>query len=339
MIAASALIAGTLAIPDVPRPAPPPVLAPYIHGQVFEPGDYGWMRGQFADATPAEAGQWVAVSGWLERCQQAGAVRVKAALAAAGVADPALRYSTYGDPLCGAVTTALPQGTWGKDWPRFQATLARARRIAETLVWSASLAQSVADGGGDALPEQLNARPMTDQVLRLSLSWNAGTHKGAPPLDPEEEGMVRSLTWLAIRARDEANTAWLKAEVAAHGWPTIPKVGKAAAANAWLMVQHADDDPPFQLAMLRLMEPLATRGEVARDNHALLYDRVMLKIVGTQRYGTQWSCESGRWAPSPLEDAKTVETWRRSAGMGTLAENGARIAQNYGPCPPVGKTS
>ena len=127
---------------------------------------------------------------------------------------------------------------------------------------------------------------------------------------------MRSLTWLAIRARDEANTAWLKAEVAAHGWPTIPKVGKAAAANAWLMVQHADDDPPFQLAMLRLMEPLATRGEVARDNHALLYDRVMLKIVGTQRYGTQWSCESGRWAPSPLEDAKTVDTWRRSAGMG-----------------------
>lgn len=333
MFSPFALAAATLAV--VAPPPPPAALARYVADGAFDPGDYRWMRGQFDGATPAQVADWVAVSGWLERCQRASVVRVKAELARAGIADAALAYSTYGDPICATVTTALPQGVWGKDWGSFQAALAGARRVAAMLTWSASLAQAVADEGATDLPGMLNARPMTDQVLRLSVSWNEGEHKGAPPLAPAEQGIVRSLTWLAINARDHANAEWMKAEVAAHGWPTIAKVGKAASANAWLLVQHADGDPPLQLRMLRLMEPLAARGEVAPDNYALLYDRVMLKIAGKQRYGTQMSCATGSWAPSPLEDAGKVDAYRRSAGMGTLAANTARILKAYGPCPPA----
>jgi beta-glucosidase len=51
------------------------------------------------------------------------------------------------------------------------------------------------------------------------------------------------------------------------------------------LVQHADDDPVFQLKMLRLMEPLAAGGQVSPRNYALLYDRVMLQMVGTLHDG------------------------------------------------------
>ena len=102
-----------------------------------------------------------------------------------------------------------------------------------------------------------------------------------------------------------------------------------------MLVQHADDDPVFQLKMLRLMEPLAVRGQVSPRNYALLYDRVMLQMVGTQRYGTQLSCETGNWQPFPLEDAAKVEGYRRAAGLNTMAQNAARILHENGPCPPM----
>jgi hypothetical protein len=35
------------------------------------------------------------------------------------------------------------------------------------------------------------------------------------------------------------------------------------------------------------MEPLVAQGEVTKQNYAYLYDRIMLKLAGKQRYATQ----------------------------------------------------
>ena len=335
MVRRIALLASAF-IATAEAPPPPAALAPYIRDGRFAPGDYGWLRGLFDGATPAQVADWVDTDAWLKRCRAAATDAVRAELVRAGIPQPAVHDGTYGDPMCGAVTMAFPQGDMGHDWTRFQAKLASGRRIAEAIIWSAGLAQGVADGAdGDGLRAQLDARPVTDQVLRLSMAWNEGEYKGAPPLDPMERGIVRSLTWVAIQRRDAANTAWMKTVVAQHGWPTIAAVGRTASGNAWLLAQHADDDPVFQLRVLRLMEPLATRNMVAKDNFALLRDRVMLQLTGKQRYGTQWSCGSGTWAPFALEDIGKVDTYRAQVGLGTLAENGVRIRRNYGACPPA----
>ncbi len=42
------------------------------------------------------------------------------------------------------------------------------------------------------------------------------------------------------------------------------------------------------------MEPLILSGEVSKGDYAYLYDRVMLKISGKQRYGTQAMCLDGK---------------------------------------------
>jgi hypothetical protein len=316
--------------------APPPaIIAPYMTSGTFQPGDYGWMRGGFEGATAQQKADWQALQSWLKACRQESYTQTRAELIALGIADPKIHTGAYGDALCGAINMAFPQGEMGSDWTVFQTKLASARRVADTLVWSAALSQAVGDETGDALAARLIARPMTDQVLRGSIAWNEGKTKGAPPLAPMEAGIVRGLTWSAIRARDHANTAWMKTLVAQHGWPTITLVGPQASSSAWLLVQHADDDPVFQLKMLRLMEPLAAKGEVSPQNYALLYDRVMLQMAGTQRYGTQLSCATGRWQPFPLEDAAKVEGYRRAAGLNTMTENAARILKEYGVCPPM----
>lgn len=313
--------------------APPPaVLTPYIVAGHFDPGDYGWYRGALSGAAPDDIARWKEVQLWVVGCTSAGRARVVAELEALGVAVAKLDSGAYGEDLCGEVAHAAPSGATKVDWAQFQRALAQARPIAQAVIWSATLAQRAAEPGDGTLAEQLHARPMTDQVLRYATAWNDGAVKGAPELDPAARGIVQGMVWSAIRARDHANTAWLKAVLDKSGWSSIAQAGKGASHDAWLLVQHADDDPVFQYKVLRLIEPLAMRGDVSPSDYGYLYDRVMLKIRGRQRYGTQIHCSEGKWQPLALEDAARLDAYRQDAGMSTSTENVARIAKIYGPC-------
>lgn len=336
MLHRPAIAALALTLTAQTPPPPPPALAPYIKDGHFEPGDYGWMRGAFADATVAQKTAWQALWAWRERCRAGQFAAIRTDLAKRGVTALSIDHSN-GTGICGALGYALPHGDQGDSWPAFQAARTRAQPVAQAIVWSAALAQGAADPTSDAGKSDtaalLIARPVTDQMLREAVSWDQGEVPGAPPLDTAARGIAAGRIWLAIAEHDHANTAWLKAIVAGQGWPTITRVGERASHLAWLLVQHADDDPVFQLDMLRLMAPLAVRGEVAKKDYAYLYDRVMLKLAGKQRYGSQMTCAGGRNVPQPLEDAADVDRLRRTMGMGTVAENAARMEKLYGPCP------
>ena len=315
-------------------PPPPAGLVPYVKGEHFDPGDYGWMRGAFADASPEQKADWFALMAWLGQCRQAEHAVVIAAFAQRGVTITAGDRRVGHGGLCGEVGYSLPQGDQGKSWPDFQAAVARARPVAQAIVWSAALAQSVADPDKPDQASALIARVTTDQILRGAINWGKGMVPGAPALALAEQGIANSMIWRAIADRDHANTVWLRGVVAGQGWPTIARVGERASGNAWLLVQHADDDPVFQYDMLRLMEPLAARGEIARRNYAMLDDRVRLKLSGKQRYGTQFTCRRGRHVPLSLDDEAGADRQRAAMGLDTLADNAARMDEVYGPCPP-----
>lgn len=135
--------------------------------------------------------------------------------------------------------------------------------------------------------------------------------------------------------RDHANTQWLKGVVAEHGWPLMSQVGQDASTAAWLLVQHADADPLFQLEALHLMEPLFERGEVAPQNYAYLHDRIMLKLTGRQRYGTQaWCGAQGELEAQPLEEETHVDALRAEVGLQPLAEYIGVMRERSGPCTP-----
>jgi hypothetical protein len=120
---------------------------------------------------------------------------------------------------------------------------------------------------------------------------------------------------------DSENTAWLKQVVVQFGWPSQSLVGMQGSEDAWLLVQHADQDVAFQKECLKLMEALLKSGEVSRQNYAYLYDRVAVGEGRPQRYGTQGTCTAPHnWEPAPLEDATQVEQLRRDVGLEPLEE-------------------
>jgi hypothetical protein len=80
------------------------------------------------------------------------------------------------------------------------------------------------------------------------------------------------------------------------------------------------------------MEPLLAEGEVSRSSYALLYDRIMLKITGRQRYGSQVMCREGRLVTMPTESDEMVGVRRREMELGPLADYLARAAQAMGQC-------
>ncbi len=119
--------------------------------------------------------------------------------------------------------------------------------------------------------------------------------------------------WLEF---DSAATAWLKAEIAARGWPD--QVGEDGAGAAWLIAQHSPD-LEFQKACLGLLRGLP---ESESNTHymAYLHDRICIREQRPQRYGTQSRPRAGSedWELFPLEDATRVNLERMRIGLEPL---------------------
>jgi hypothetical protein len=114
-------------------------------------------------------------------------------------------------------------------------------------------------------------------------------------------------------------------------------VGERAYGSAWVLVQHTDHDPTFQLQMIRLMEPLVAKGEVSKQSYAYLYDRIMVKLTGKQRFGTQtFGCDGDAYKLSPVEDASRVDQLRAEHELGPVSEYLKSMRERYGPCRDIG---
>jgi hypothetical protein len=133
-----------------------------------------------------------------------------------------------------------------------------------------------------------------------------------------------------VQKIDHENTEALKAAIAKYGWPGNKLVGEEAAHDAFLLAQHADQDPAFQKQALALMEPLVKTGEVLPRNYAYLYDRVAVAEKRPQRYGTQFNGSE----PQPIEDEANVDARRKEVGLGTMAEYRKEMERTYGKLPP-----
>lgn len=128
---------------------------------------------------------------------------------------------------------------------------------------------------------------------------------------------------------DRRNTARMKEVVAQIGWPTISRVGEKSSSNAWLLVQHADQDVEFQSSCLALIKQ-EPPNEVLPGNTAMLEDRVRVNQGHPQMYGTQFLQIDGKHVPKPIEDEANVNERRRQMGLGTLEEGIAEMYEKYG---------
>ena len=79
----------------------------------------------------------------------------------------------------------------------------------------------------------------------------------------------------AVGSVDAVNLPRLKSIVAQFGLPSLGMVGREGVQAAWLLTQHADDDPEFQKHVLALIESAAT-DDVRPGDVAMLSDRIRI---------------------------------------------------------------
>ncbi|MBI3554565.1 MAG: DUF2891 domain-containing protein [Elusimicrobia bacterium] len=122
-----------------------------------------------------------------------------------------------------------------------------------------------------------------------------------------------------LQALDTADAADLKPLLKRYGWFKIGEWGNDADTAAWLVVQHSDEDVPFQKEVLGKLERLYHSGETDPANFALLWDRVAVHEERPQRFATQGGCAApGRWEPDPFEDPPRIDERRKAVNLGPL---------------------
>lgn len=196
-----------------------------------------------------------------------------------------------------------------------------------------SAADSTASPRGDkpaqpALREELLARMKKDQDVRNRvLTWtmkNDLVFGSKEFLEKVDQTLLKEM-----KTVDADNLQWFKSIVSELGWPVRSMVGKDGASAAYLIVQHAVQDRPFQRQCLDLMRG-APKGEVDPQNIAYLTDRVRLAEGKKQLYGTQPVLKDGRWVVENVEDPDNLDQRRKELGLMPIEEYLKTIAKVFG---------
>jgi hypothetical protein len=129
---------------------------------------------------------------------------------------------------------------------------------------------------------------------------------------------------------DLDNSRWLAGVLDDHGWPGRNLVGDDGARAAWLLAQHADHDQVFQRQCLDLLSKAVAEGEASPSHLAYLTDRVELKELGHQTYGTQYQAVAGLWGLQPVNEPESLKERRLSVGLPPLAKQHRSMEEAYG---------
>lgn len=173
------------------------------------------------------------------------------------------------------------------------------------------------NSSNDAIIDELFVRAAMDAFIRENLLLGAENYHEAIPAEADEPALVE-----CMQKTDRSNADWLNFQINQRGWFTVRQDGRAANFAAWLIVQHADFDVPFQRKVLNLISASDFEKYEAGERYAMLVDRVAVNSGEKQVFATQGSCVApGNWEPrSTLGDAASVESERALIGLPKLSE-------------------
>ena len=121
------------------------------------------------------------------------------------------------------------------------------------------------------------------------------------------------------------NLTRLRGIISEYGWPGQSMVGRDGAADAFLILQHADHET--QVEYLPLVKTALEAGELERRHFALLQDQILVAERRPQIFGTQlyWDDITDKLEPFPIEDEANVDSRREAFGLEPLAEYVERV--------------
>ena len=137
-----------------------------------------------------------------------------------------------------------------------------------------------------------------------------------------------------LTAMDQYHTKSMKDILAIHQWINISTFGPQADNQAWLLVQHADQDLQFQTQCLMVLQNLYQKNETNPKNYAYLYDRVALQsqeLGMKQKYGTQYCIsDSGKISLRPHDGTiEEINAQRKEVGLSLIEEYFEQIKHMY----------
>jgi hypothetical protein len=124
----------------------------------------------------------------------------------------------------------------------------------------------------------------------------------------------------AVMSIDNENVAWLRKLIAEKGFPTAAQVGNKGVHFAWLLLQHADQDPKFQSDLLPVLEQRFSAGELPANDLARFTDRVLMASGKSQRYGTQFDWFAGEFALPEADKLTKIDAARAQLGLMPLVD-------------------
>ncbi|MEK6928516.1 MAG: DUF6624 domain-containing protein [Nanoarchaeota archaeon] len=112
------------------------------------------------------------------------------------------------------------------------------------------------------------------------------------------------------------NTKLLKEFIKKNGWPIKEKYSAEASSAAWLIAQHSDHDPMFQLQCLSLIiaNSYSEDKELMQDI-AFLLDRVLINMNQKQVFGTQLN---GKFSVPNTISPNNLDSLRKKIGLESM---------------------
>jgi hypothetical protein len=119
-----------------------------------------------------------------------------------------------------------------------------------------------------------------------------------------------------VERHDLANQRTLKQIIPANGWFKVSTEGDKGALSAFLIVQHASDDPQLIRDTLPRLKSALDEGEASGQWYAMMFDRVAVEFDHKpQRYGTQLRCVQGTWKLDKTEAPAQLDARRKEIGL------------------------
>jgi hypothetical protein len=156
-------------------------------------------------------------------------------------------------------------------------------------------------------PELLNdlkARVESDQLARKRWLTNSKSRAFAS----------------SVSEIDAANLTWLRNLLEQRGYPTAAQVGNEGVHLAWILLQHADEDPKLQSQLLPVLEQRYAAGELPANDLARISDRVLIASRKPQRYGTQFDWFSSNFKLPEPSRLREIDAEREKLGLMSLAD-------------------
>lgn len=188
--------------------------------------------------------------------------------------------------------------------------------------------QRLSDINGDP---RLSAdfKPYTQPAVRQRLGEMIAGDQATRAGISKATGAAREKLLAEMREIDRKNIGEIKRIFDEVGFPDVQMVGRDGVSTAFLLVQHATDDPAFQRRALELARPLMDSRQMSRQQFAALTDRVLLAEGKQQYYGTQVEIVAGKAVAKSLSDPDGVDSRRASMAMGPLDEYLKILQERY----------